>query len=76
MLGQMGQEMVKQQNELEERMRDFDEAGDEGDVNEGIKKRLGELDSAVDRWERENDSMMRELGGRVNTSRSMQCDQS
>ena len=66
MLGQMGQEMVKQQSELEERMRGFDETSeDDGEVGEGTKQRLTELDQAVDRWERENEGMMRELGSRV-----------
>lgn len=58
--------MVRQQTELEERMREFEETGeDEQEVSEGIKRRLNDLDNAMERWEKENDGMMREMGARV-----------
>lgn len=68
MLGQMGQAMVKQQSELEERMRDFDDVDSDAEgqeVDEGLRKRLGELEKDVEQWERANDGMLRELGAKV-----------
>jgi hypothetical protein len=66
MLGNMGQEILKQQQELEERIRGFEDAEDEGDeVGEDGKERLRELDEAMKVWENQNEGMMRELGGKV-----------
>jgi hypothetical protein len=72
MLGQMGQEMVKQQSELEDRMRDFedmdmdDEPDRQGEgVDEALRKKLEGLEKEVEKWERANDGMLRELGAKV-----------
>jgi hypothetical protein len=63
-LGTMGQEILKQQQELEERIRDFEEDDDE-EVGQGTKTKLKELDDAMRMWESQNEDMMRELGGKV-----------
>jgi hypothetical protein len=62
----MGQEILKQQQELEERIRDFEEDDDE-EVGQGTKTKLKELDDAMRMWESQNEDMMRELGGKVCT---------
>jgi len=68
----MGQEILKQQQELEERIRGFEEDEEEGEeeVGESTKSKLKELDSAMRSWENQNEGMMRELGGKVGSSRS------
>lgn len=66
MLGTMGQEILKQQQELEERIRDFEENDDGDDIGDDTKGRLRELDDAMRAWEMQNEGMMRELGGKVN----------
>jgi hypothetical protein len=63
-LGNMGQEILKQQQELEERIRGFEDEG-EDEVGDETKERLRELDSAMKAWESQNEGMMRELGGKV-----------
>ncbi len=67
MLGTMGQEILKQQQELEEKIRGFEDEEGEGDeeVGEITKSRLRELDEAMQNWENQNEGMMRELGGKV-----------
>lgn len=66
MLGTMGQEILRQQQELEERIRDFEGEGIEGDaIAEETKEKLRELDEAMKAWENQNEDMMRELGGKV-----------
>ena len=65
-LGTMGQEILKQQQELEERIRDFEEDDDE-EVGQGTKTKLKELDDAMRMWESQNEDKMRELGGKVCT---------
>lgn len=60
----MGQEILKQQQELEERIRDFEEDDDE-EVGHSTKTKLKELDDAMRMWESQNEDMMRELGGKV-----------
>ena len=66
MLGTMGQEILKQQQELEERIKGFDEDDDvDEDVGEATKFKLRELDDAMKQWETQNEDMMRELGGKV-----------
>lgn len=66
MLGTMGQEILKQQQELEERIQAFEDE-DEGDeeVGEETKSKLKDLDDAMRGWEHQNEGMMRELGGKV-----------
>lgn len=65
-LGTMGQEILKQQQELEERIRTFAEAGEEDEeIDEETKSKLQDLDEAMDEWENQNEGMMRELGGKV-----------
>jgi len=64
MLGTMGQEILKQQQELEERIRGFED-DDSEEVVEGTRERLKELDDAMRAWESQNEGMMRELGGKV-----------
>jgi lipase chaperone LimK len=59
----MGQEILKQQQELEERIRGFEQ--DDGEVGEETTERLKELDEAMRTWEGQNEGMMRELGGKV-----------
>lgn len=63
MLGTMGQEILKQQQELEERIRGFEE--DEEEVGDETRERLRELEGAMSAWESQNEGMMRELGGKV-----------
>lgn len=66
MLGTMGQEILRQQQELEERIRAFEGEGIEGDaIAEETKEKLRELDEAMKAWENQNEDMMRELGGKV-----------
>lgn len=67
MLGTMGQEILKQQQELEERIQGFEEEEEEGEeeVGETTKSKLKELDDAMRSWESQNEGMMRELGGKV-----------
>lgn len=66
MLGTMGQEILRQQQELEERIRDFKDEGIEEDaIGEETKDKLRELDEAMKAWENQNEDMMRELGGKV-----------
>jgi hypothetical protein len=67
MLGTMGQEILRQQQELEERIRGFEDEEGEGEdqVGEETKARLQELDEAMRAWESQNEGMMRELGGKV-----------
>jgi hypothetical protein len=60
----MGQEILKQQQELEERIRGFEEEQDE-EVGDDTKAKLKELDDAMRMWESQNEDMMRELGGKV-----------
>jgi hypothetical protein len=69
MLGTMGQEILKQQTELEERIRGFDVDDDE--VGESTKRKLSELDEAMRTWESQNEGMVRELGGKVRTNQAM-----
>lgn len=71
MLGQMGQEVLKQQMDLEKRIKVFEaEEGDsEAKIGKETKSKLRDLDEAMKGWEKENDDMMRELGGRVGSSR-------
>jgi len=64
MLGTMGQEILKQQQELEERIRGFEEDGKD-EVGEGTQDKLHELDDAMRAWESQNEGMIRELGGKV-----------
>jgi hypothetical protein len=59
----MGQEILKQQQELEERIRGFEQ--DDGEVGEETTERLKVLDEAMRTWEGQNEGMMRELGGKV-----------
>lgn len=62
----MGQEILRQQQELEERIRDFKDEGMEEDaIGEETKDKLRELDEAMKAWENQNEDMMRELGGKV-----------
>ena len=63
-LGTMGQEILKQQQELEERIRGFEE-DDEEEVGFETKDKLRELDEAMRSWEDQNEIMMRDLGGKV-----------
>jgi hypothetical protein len=65
-LGSMGQEILKQQQELEERIKDFEEEG-EDDVGDEAKSRLRDLDNAMKTWEDRNEGMLRELGAKVRT---------
>ena len=60
----MGQEILKQQQELEERIRGLEE-DDLHEVGEATKERLVELDDAMRAWENQNEGMMRELGSKV-----------
>lgn len=60
----MGQEILKQQQELEERIRGFEEDEDE-EIGQGTKTKLKDLDDAMRAWESQNEDMMRELGGKV-----------
>lgn len=69
-LGTMGQEILKQQQELEERIRDFEEGEELDSLDRDSKGRLKELDEAMRAWEAQNDEMMRELGGKVSRSSS------
>lgn len=73
MLGSMGQEILKQQQELEERIKDFEADADDGEdeVGEATRSKLQELDNAMREWETQNEGMRRELGGKV--SRSIVC---
>jgi flagellar biosynthesis/type III secretory pathway chaperone len=64
-LGTMGQEILKQQQELEERIRSFEEEEQDDHVGEGTKTKLRDLDDAMRMWESQNEDMMRELGGKV-----------
>lgn len=77
MLGTMGQEILKQQTELEERIRGFENDEDDEEVGEGTKQKLTELDEAMRTWENQNEGMMRELGGKVGyggeTSLTLSC---
>lgn len=63
-LGNMGQEILKQQQELEERIRGFDD-DDDGEVGEATRSRLKELDEDMRAWEEQNDTMMKDLGAKV-----------
>ncbi|ORX39731.1 hypothetical protein BD324DRAFT_606985 [Kockovaella imperatae] len=66
MLGTMGQEILKQQQELEERIKGFDEDdGIDEEVGEDTKVKLKDLDEAMRQWEAQNEDMMRELGGKM-----------
>jgi hypothetical protein len=65
-LGSMGQEILKQQQELEERIKDFEEEG-EDDVGDEARSRLRDLDNAMKTWEDQNEGMLRELGAKVST---------
>lgn len=69
MLGSMGQEILKQQQELEERIKGFEDEEDEGEdqVGDVTKSKLKQLDEAMRQWESQNEGMMRELGGKVCT---------
>ena len=68
MLGSMGQEILKQQQELETRIKGFDDDEDADDeVGEATKEKLKSLDEAMRQWEAQNDDMMMELGGKVCT---------
>lgn len=63
-LGTMGQEILKQQQELEERIRGFDDQ-DEGEVGEATKSKLKQLDADMRSWEEQNEEMVRDLGAKV-----------
>lgn len=69
MLGTMGQEILKQQQELEERIRGFEEGEgeDEDEIGEETRKKLEDLDSAMRLWEDQNEGMMRSMGVKVCT---------
>ena len=75
MLGTMGQEILRQQQELEERVKGFESEEAEGDeeVGESTKDKFRDLDGAMKRWEDHNDGMMRELGGKVRLSIYSHC---
>nr|ODN99720.1 hypothetical protein L204_02153 [Cryptococcus depauperatus CBS 7855] len=65
-LGTMGQEILKQQQELEERIREFEEENIVGDeIDDETNDKLRELDQAMRNWESQNEDMMRELGGKM-----------
>ena len=68
-LGPMGPEILKQQQELEERIKAFEDE-DEGaeEVGEETKSKLKALDEAMKGWEDQNEGMMRDLAGRVGPS--------
>ena len=63
-LGTMGQEILKQQQELEERIKGF-EAEEEEEVGEETQSRLKDLDADMRSWEEQNEDMMRGLGTKV-----------
>lgn len=63
-LGNMGQEILKQQQELEERIKDFEGEEDE-EVGEETQSKLKDLDADMRSWEEQNEDMMRELGSKV-----------
>lgn len=63
-LGTMGQEILKQQQELEERIKGF-EAEEEEEVGEETQSRLKDLDADMRSWEEQNEDMMRGLGAKV-----------
>lgn len=65
MLGTMGSELLKQQQELEERIKSFQEEDSEEELGMEGRRRLRELDAAMLAWESQNEGMMRELGGKV-----------
>lgn len=64
LLGSMGQEILKQQQELEERIRGFQDVPEDG-LGDDAKAKLKELDAAMRAWEGQNEDMLRELGGKV-----------
>lgn len=64
MIGQLGSEILRQQQELTDRMQDLDKDGEE-ELNDGTKRRLRDLELAVGRWERDNDETLREISGKV-----------
>lgn len=67
MIGQLGSEILRQQQELNERMKDLDDEGDE-ELDEGTKRRLRDLEMAVGRWEKDNDDTLREISGKVSSA--------
>jgi hypothetical protein len=71
MVGTMGQQILSQQAELEERIRALEQAEiEDGDgIGEGTRSRLMELEQAMKGWESQNDEIMRELGGKVRNVR-------
>lgn len=64
MIGQLGSEILRQQQELNERMRDLEDEGDD-ELDDATKRRLRDLELAVGRWEKDNDDTLREIGGKV-----------
>lgn len=64
LLGSMGQEILKQQQELEERIREFQDSPEDS-LGDDAKAKLKELDAAMQIWEGQNEEMLRELGGKV-----------
>lgn len=63
-VGQMGQNILAQQAELEERIQslgDMDEDGD--DIGHDTHAKLLELQEAMKGWDSDNQGIMRELGG-------------
>ena len=67
-LGTMGQEILKQQQELEERIKTF-EAEEEEEVGEETQSRLKDLDADMRSWEEQNEDMMRGLAAKVSSYR-------
>jgi hypothetical protein len=63
-LGSMGQEILRQQQELEERIRLVEEDA-EDEVGEETREKLAELEEAMQGWEMTNESMLKDLGSRV-----------
>lgn len=66
-LGNMGQEILKQQQELEERVKGFDQDEDD-EVDAETRARLKDLDEAMNAWEIQNEDMMRDLAPKVSSS--------
>lgn len=64
MIGQLGAEIIRQQQELNDRMRDLD-GEEEEELDESTKRRLRDLEMAVGRWEMDNEDTLREISAKV-----------
>lgn len=65
MVGTMGQKILAQQTELEERIRELGDMDEDGgaEISDATRAKLLELQDAIKGWDSDNQTLIREIGG-------------